>query len=103
MNILMHYKANTMIDAVMGFTTSTKTRPLDCCKAGRIHQEQTYQTKVLSGYSHEVKTFIWNNGKPQAMRSYHDDLIMSIAIACWVRDTSLEVSKKEIEYQESYG
>ena len=50
---------------------------------------------------HEVKTFIWNNGKPQAMRSYHDDLIMSLAIACWVRDTALEVSEKDRMYQEA--
>ena len=35
------------------------------------------------------------------MRSYHDDLIMSLAIACWVRDTALEVSEKEVEYQKA--
>ena len=33
---------------------------------------------------HELKTFIWHNGKPQAMRSYHDDLVMALAIGCWV-------------------
>ncbi len=49
----------------------------------------------------ETKTFIWNNGKPQAMRSYHDDLIMSLAIACWVRDTALEVSEKEVLYKKA--
>lgn len=35
------------------------------------------------------------------MRSYHDDLIMSLAIVCWVRDTALTVSQKEIEYKKA--
>ena len=42
-----------------------------------------------------MKTFIWKNGKPQAMRSYNDDLVMSLAIACWVRDTAIEVNKSK--------
>ena len=50
---------------------------------------------------HELKTFIWNNGKPQAMRSYNDDLVMSLAIACFVRDTALEVNKRDVEYQKA--
>ena len=32
------------------------------------------------------------------MRSYHDDLVMALAIGCWVRDTALEVNKKDLEY-----
>ena len=35
------------------------------------------------------------------MRSYNDDLIMSLAIACWVRDTALEVNQKQVEYQKA--
>jgi len=35
------------------------------------------------------------------MRSYHDDLIMSLAIMCWVRDTALTVSQKDIEYKKA--
>jgi hypothetical protein len=49
----------------------------------------------------EMTTFIWNNGKPQAQRSYHDDLIMSCAIGCWVRDTALVANKQEIEYSKA--
>ena len=86
--------------AVMGFTTSSKTRPLIVAKLEEYIRNKLVKPKS-SRLFHEVKTFIWNNGKPQAMRSYHDDLIMSLAIACWVRDTSLEVSKKEVEYQKA--
>ena len=67
--------------AIMGFTTSTKTRPLIVAKL-----EEYVRNKLIKLNStrlfHEFKTFIWYNGKPQAMRSYNDDLVMSLAIAC---------------------
>ena len=33
------------------------------------------------------------------MRSYHDDLVMALAIGCWVRDTALTVNERDIEYK----
>ncbi len=33
------------------------------------------------------------------MRSYNDDLVMSLAIACWVRDTALQENQRDIEYK----
>ena len=86
--------------AVIGFTTSVKTRPLIVAKLEEYIRNKLVKPKSNRLF-HEVKTFIWNNGKPQAMRSYHDDLIMSLAIACWVRDTALEVSEKDKLYQEA--
>jgi len=50
----------------------------------------------------EMKTFVWNNGRAEAMRSYNDDLIMSLAIACWVRDTALVVNQKDLEYKKVF-
>ena len=35
------------------------------------------------------------------MRSYNDDLVMSLAIACWVRDTALQVNKRDVEYKKA--
>jgi hypothetical protein len=35
------------------------------------------------------------------MRSYHDDIVMCLAIMCWVRDTALEASKADIEYKKA--
>ena len=49
--------------------------------------------------ANEVKTFVWHNGRPQAMRSYNDDLVIAASIACWVRDTALTVNKRELEYK----
>jgi len=50
---------------------------------------------------HELKTFVWVNGKPQAMRSYNDDLVMSLAIACWVRDTALSENERDMAYKKA--
>ena len=50
----------------------------------------------------EIKTFIWHNGKPQAMRGYSDDLTMALAIGCWVRDTALTVNQRNVEYQKAF-
>ncbi len=45
----------------------------------------------------ELFTFIWFNGKAQAMRSYNDDLVMPMAIGLWVRDTALRLRQEGIE------
>jgi len=36
------------------------------------------------------------------MRSYNDDLVMSFAIGCWVRDTVIVESQKDIEYSKQF-
>jgi hypothetical protein len=92
------YMAEARNNSVAGFTTSGKTRPLIVAKL-----EEFVRNKLITVRSsrtlNEMKTFIWNNGKPEAMRSYHDDLIMSLAIACWVRDTALVVNQRDAEYK----
>ena len=90
-------QAQHATNAVAGFSTTNKTRPLIIAKL-----EEFVRNKLITTYSKrmltEMTTFIWKNGKPQAQRSYHDDLIMSCAIGCWVRDTALVVNKQEMEY-----
>ena len=49
----------------------------------------------------ELKTFVWHNGKAQAMRGYNDDLVMACAIASWVRDTALVVNEEDIKYKKA--
>jgi hypothetical protein len=50
----------------------------------------------------ELDTFIWKNGRPQAQRSYNDDLIMACAIGCWVRDTVLVENQRDMEYKKAF-
>jgi len=88
-------------NAIPGFSTTSKTRPLIVAKL-----EEFIRNKLIKIYSsrtlNEMKTFIWRNGKPQAMKGYHDDLIMALAIACWVRDTALQSNTRELNYKKAF-
>jgi len=96
------HQAEVINSSVAGFSTSMKTRPLIIAK-----MEEFIRNKLINIYStrtiNEMRTFIWKNGKPQAMRSYHDDLIMALAIACWVRDTALQTSARDLNYQKAFA
>jgi hypothetical protein len=89
-----------MNNAIGGFTTSSKTRPLIVAKLEEFIRNRIIKIPSARAFD-EFRTFIWNNGKPEAMRSYHDDVVMSLAIVCWVRDTALEVSQKDVEYRKA--
>jgi len=92
--------AESMNSAVAGFTTSLKTRPLLVAKF-----EEFIRNKMLTIYSSrlraELDTFIWNNGRPEAQRGYNDDLVMAIAIGCWVRDTAIVENQRDSEYKKA--
>jgi hypothetical protein len=87
--------------AIAGFSTTSKTRPLIVAKL-----EEFMRNKLVKTYSsrlaNEFRTFIWYNGKPQAMRGYNDDLVMALAICCWVRDTALQTSSRDLNYQKAF-
>jgi hypothetical protein len=95
------YLGEQQSNAVPGFTMSLKTRPIIISKL-----EEFVRNKLFTTYSsrlyNEMKTFIWNNGRPEAMRSYNDDLTIACAIGCWVRDTALMDNKKAIEYRKAF-
>jgi len=95
------HQAEVRSNSVAGFSTTAKTRPLIIAKL-----EEFIRNKLITLYSsrtvNEMKTFIWNNGRPQAMKGYHDDLIMALAIACWVRDTAIQSSARDLNYQKAF-
>jgi hypothetical protein len=73
-------------DLIPGFTTSPRVRPLMVSKLEeytRIGKCRIRSSRLLA----EFRTFIWNNGRAEAMRGYNDDLTMAAAIAFWLRDT----------------
>ena len=86
---------------VPGFSTTMKTRPLIVAKL-----EEFVRNKLISIKSrrlfNEMKTFIWHNGKPQAMKKHNDDLIMACAIACWIRDTVYATNQRSAEYHKAF-
>ena len=36
------------------------------------------------------------------MKGYHDDLIMALAIACWVRDNALQSCARDLNYTKAF-
>ena len=53
--------------------------------------------------------YLYRNGKAVAMSGYNDDLVMSLAIGLWVRDTALrlraegiELTKRSFDYFQSH-
>ena len=86
---------------VPGFTMSMKTRPQVVAK-----MEEFVRNGLITVYSsrlyNEMKTFVWNNGKAQSMRGFNDDLILSCAIGCWVKDLVYTVGQRDIEYKKAF-
>ena len=81
-----------------GFSTTAKTRPLIVAK-----MEEYTREKLVKLHSNrlidELFVFIYHNSKTEAMSGYNDDLVMSYAIALWVRDTALRLQKDKNDQQ----
>lgn len=75
-----------------GFSTSGKSRSLILTKL-----EELIRNKQIISYSSrfydELKTFVWNDNRVQAMKGENDDLVMSLAIGTWLYDASAEHGK----------
>ena len=88
------------VNSIAGFTMSMKTRPLVIAKL-----EEFVRNKLITINSmrlgNELKTFVWHNGRPQAMRSYNDDLVIAMAIGCWIRGTALMTNQREAQYKKA--
>jgi hypothetical protein len=54
---------------------------------------EIYDSRLID----ELFTFIWLGQRAEAMRGYNDDLVMSYAIALWVRDTALRLRQEGID------
>lgn len=93
-------QAETRSGTVAGFTNSSKTRPLIISKL-----EEFIRNKILHIYStrtvEELSMFVWNNGRAEAQRKKNDDLTISMAIACWVRDTAINTATRDVEYNKA--
>jgi len=93
--------AESHSNAIPGFTTSLKTRPLLVAKLEEYIRHNVVTLPSLRLVD-ELRTFIWRNGKPEHAKGRHDDLVMSLAIACWVRDTVLIANQRDQEYREAF-
>jgi len=81
---------------VAGFTTSSRTRPLVISKLD-VYMRDRVPVIRSSRLMDELDVFVWNGSKPEAMRGYNDDLVMSFCIALWIRDTALRLRQQGLE------
>jgi hypothetical protein len=81
---------------VAGFSTTTKTRPLIISKLDEYFREKSVIVRS-SRLIDELFTFIYLNGRAEAMRGYNDDLVMAFSIGLWVRDTALRLRQEGID------
>ena len=80
---------------VPGFTTSMKSRPLmieNLSKFVRDHSVKINSIRLVD----ELYVFIFNNGKAEALKGYNDDLVMSMAIGLWIRETALRLHDENL-------
>ena len=70
-----------------GFNTSKESKEKILAnfeESLRNNRLKTYSQRLFA----ELKTFVWNGKKVGAMKGYNDDLIMSLAIGCWITDSN---------------
>lgn len=73
-----------------GFDTQTATRQ-DALARFEDSMRCHVVTPRSSRFYDETQTFVWLDDKPQAKKGKRDDLVMAMAIACWVYRTYFEV------------
>lgn len=89
-----YYKSEK--NSVPGFTISHRTRPLIVSKLVDYFSDKSVIIRSSRTCS-ELYTFIWNNGKPEAVRGTNDDLVIALAMGLWIRDTALVVHELSSE------
>jgi len=88
-------------NSVPGFTTSMKNRPLIVAKLEEFIRNKSIKINSQRTVN-ELDTFVWVNGRPEAQKGYNDDLVMSLAIGCWVRDTAIINNERNLEYSKAF-
>jgi hypothetical protein len=96
-----HYEADYISNSVAGFTTSQKTRPLVIAKLEEFIRNDMVVLNSERSYK-ELKTFVWRNGRPEAQRGYNDDLVISLAIGCWIRSTVMQENLRDVNYKKTF-
>jgi hypothetical protein len=96
MHLIKGYDLANKDNLVPGFTNTTKIRPLLIAKMVEYFQGNIPIIRSKRTI-YELKSFVWEKSKAQARKGYNDDLILSMCIAFWVRDTALRLRQAGIE------
>jgi len=89
----------TKKNMIPGFSTTSRTRPVMIARMEeeiRSHDLILHSTRLLT----EFHTFVFKeNGKPEHMDGYNDDLILALAIGVFIRGTMLRMYQAGNEIQ----
>lgn len=84
-------------DMVPGFTTSHITRPILVSKIDTYFRDRLPKIHSIRTME-ELKVFVWKaGGRAEAEKGYNDDLVMSLAIGIFLRDTAIKLRQIGIE------
>ena len=84
----------------VGFTVSSRNRPMIVGKLAEYIDEKAVTIKCKRTAS-ELRVFVWNRGKAEAQKGYNDDLVMSLGISMYIRDTALRYRQRGIDITKS--
>jgi hypothetical protein len=91
-----YLKEDKNTSLVPGFMISQRTRPLIIARLKEYMLDNSFTIRS-SRMIAELETFIWKNGRPEALGGYNDDLVLALCIGLWVRDTALRLRQEGIE------
>lgn len=74
---------------IPGFQTTSANRPLIMSQLEDNVRNRTIKINSIRTAT-EFDTLIWNNGKPEAMAGYNDDLSMSLGILLLIKNTYIK-------------
>lgn len=83
-------------DMTPGFTTGHKARMSMISKLEIYFRERSVNVRSVRTIN-ELFVFLWVGGKAQAQQGYNDDLVMSLGMVLFVRDTALRLRSAGIE------
>jgi len=78
-----------------GFPTVQKTRVQILSKLEELirnGQLKTYSQRLYD----QLQAFVWNGNKPMASKDSYDDLIMSLAIGCWLIEGGSTINQQQV-------
>ena len=91
----LYYEEKSKGNKAVGFNINGVRLQLISHLEGMI---RTNEIKIRSlRLIHEMKTFIYKNGRPDHIEGYHDDCIMSLGMGLWVLQSSFKSLKKSNE------
>ncbi len=79
-----------------GFPTTAKTRPQMLTKLSEMIREK--KLKVYSDrLQSQLQSFVWHGSRAEASKDSYDDLIMGLAIGCWLIEGNAGLSQHSID------